>query len=349
VKAYSLSSIIALARANSPFYQRLYAHLPEECSLADLPVIDQLEYWSAHQRDRLEVLTAPLRDGIVLNSGGSTGAPKFSYLTEDEWMANVEISVRSFDAGLKDADRVANLFVAGGLYASYLFATDSLRMAGANVVHLPIGYFNAVADTARLVKELDATVLVGVPTNLINLVEYLEKDDAKVSLRSILYGGEGFTEAQCFYLVRRFPGIEIHSAGYASVDAGAMAFADANCAPGEHRVCDSATYLEIVDEETGGLIEETGRAGRVIFTSLTRLLMPILRYPAGDRAMWLDAAGTPFRKFRLLGRAEEAARVASVTIRVDDVRSLLEPFRAPLGISDFQLLITTEEGRDCLT
>ena len=350
VKVYSLNSIVSLARAGSPFYRRLYAHLPEDPDLSDLPVIDQAAFWSAHQRDRQEVLTAPLTGGIVLNSGGSTGAPKFSYLYEDEWSSNVEISVKSFNAGLRDGDRVANLFVAGGLYASYLFATDSVRTSKADVLHLPIGYFNALPDTARLIRELEVNVLAGVPTQILNLVEHLKEEGlAGVRMRSILYAGEGFSEPQCTYLRNLFPELEIHSAGYASVDAGAMAFADQECAPGEHRVFDTATMLEIIDEESGERIVDAGREGRVIFTSLVRRLMPIIRYPAGDRAVWLEAPEIKARKFRLLGRAEEAARVASVTIRVEDVRSLLEPFRARLGVTNFQLMITTEEGRDCLT
>ena len=349
VKVYPFDNLVAFARAQSPFYRQLYAHLPDNPVLVDLPVIDQTEFWNAHQRDRREVLTAALTYGVVLNSGGSTGAPKFSYLYEEEWKSNVEITVKSWDAGLKNGDRVANLFVAGGLYASYLFATDLLRTSSVNILHLPIGYFNALPDSVRLIRELGVNVLTGVPTHLITLVEYLEKEGmGGVRLRSILYAGEGFTEAQCAYLDRLFPGVEIHSAGYASVDAGAMAFADAECIPGEHRVFDEATIMEILDEETGEPISEAGRSGRVIFTSLVRRLMPIIRYPAGDRAMWLEPPA-PARKFRLLGRAEEAARVASVTIRVDDVRTLLEAFRESLGIAGFQLLITTVEERDCLT
>ena len=351
VKVYSLSSIVALARAGSSFYQKLYAHLPPDPALTDLPVIDQAEFWSAHQRDRREVLTAPLTGGIVLNSGGTTGAPKFSYMSEEECRSTVNISVRSFDAAFKDGDRVANLFVAGGLYASYLFASDSIRFAHADVLHLPIGYFNPMPDTARLVRELDVNVLTGPPTYLLSLVQYLEKEGiGNVHLRAVLYAGENLTDAQCAYLRSVCPGLAIHSAGYASVDVGAMAFADADCTPGEHRVYDEATMLEILEEGSEERIEEADRPGRVVFTSLVRRLMPILRYPAGDRAVWLEPPGTPMRKFKLLGRAEEAVRLANIVmVRVDDVRALLEPFRERLGITNLQLLITDEAKRDCLT
>jgi phenylacetate-CoA ligase len=351
VKVYSLSSIVALARAGSPFYRRLYAHLPDDPALTDLPVLDQAAFWSAHQRDRREVLAAPLTDAMVLNSGGSTGAPKFSYLTEEECKWNVEIAVRSFDAGLKDGDRVANLFVAGALHASYLYASDLLRAARADILHLPIGALTPLPDSARLIREFDVNVLTGIPTPLIKLVEYLEQEGlGDVRIRSIIYAGEGFSEAQCAYVSKLFPGVEIHSAGYASVDVGAMAYADEGCIPGEHRVFDDATILEILDEETEEPIAEADRPGKVVFTNLARRLMPIIRYPAGDRAVWLEPPGTPQRKFRLLGRtAEEIKLAGGVLIRVGDVRAVLEPFREPLGIGNLQILLTTEEGGECLT
>jgi phenylacetate-CoA ligase len=351
LKVYSLSSIVALARVGSSFYGQFYAQAPVDPALTDLPVLDPAQFWAAHQRDRREVLTRPLTDGIVFNSGGTTGQPKFSYLSEDECQSSVEISVRSFDAALQEGDRVANFFVAGGLHASYLFATDSIRLAHTNVLHLPIAAHNPFPDSARLIRDLDVNVLAGIPTHLVKLVEYLAHEGmGHVRFRSILYAGENFTAAQRAYLEGLFPGVKIHSAGYASVDAGAMAFADEDCAPGEHRVLDAATILEILDEETGVPITQAGQPGRVIFTSLVRQLMPIIRYPVGDRAVWLEPPGTPMRKFGLLGRTEEDIALAGNTVlRISDVRALLEPFRERLGITKLQVVVATEDGRDGLT
>ncbi len=342
---------MALARAGAPFYRDLYANLADNPALGDLPVIDPVAFWGAHQRDRQEILTAPLTGGIVLNSGGSTGAPKFSYLYEDECQSTVEISVKSFDAGLQDGDRVANLFVSGGLHASYLFASDSLRASSATILQAPIGSHTPMPDAVRLIRELGVNVLAGIPTHLLKLLECLEHEGVgEVRLRSIIYAGENFSEAQCAYLRKLFPGVEIHSAGYASVDAGAMAFADAECAPAEHRVFDGATILEILDEETGEPIVEAGKPGRIVFTSLVRRLMPIIRYPSGDRAAWLESAETPCRKFGLLGRSLEDIKLGgAVLIRVGDVRTLFEPWREKCGITSFQLLITNDEGADLLT
>ncbi len=86
-------------------------------------------------------------------------------------------------------------------------------------------------------------------------------------IEHIIYAGELFTPDQQAFLKPRFPGLQIHSAGYASVEGGPLGYADAGCDGSEHRVFDGSTRLEIVDEETGEPIEETGQPGRIVFTS----------------------------------------------------------------------------------
>ncbi len=148
---------------------------------------------------------------------------------------------------------------------------------------------------------------------------------------------------------RVFPGLQVHSAGYASVEGGPIGFADAGCVESEHRVIEGGTRVEILDEETGEPIEETDRPGRIVFTTLVRRLMPLIRYPTGDRASWVEPIGSTDRKFLLLGRSEEAARVGSDTIHVAETRAMLEPFREECGIEEFQLLVTREDLHDLLT
>ncbi len=122
-------------------------------------------------------------------------------------------------------------------------------------------------------------------------------------IEHIIYAGELFSQEQRDALQTRFPGLQIHSAGYASVEGGPIGYASADCTSNEHRVYDQGTVVEILDEETDIPIEETGRPGRIVFTSLPRRLMPLIRFPTGDRAQWVDPLGTPDRKFLLMGRA----------------------------------------------
>ena len=205
-------------------------------------------------------------------------------------------------------------------------------------------------DAARLVRAFNVNVFAGLPTHLMGLVDHLEKqkmDD--VRLTHLLFAGEPVTVDQRRYLEGRFPGVQIRSAGYASVDGGIIGFASPDCGPGEHRVFDGAVVLEIIDEDTGEPINEAGLPGRLIFTNLTRRLMPTLRYPTGDRGQWVEPPSAAHRKFLLLGRAEEAARLASFNVPVAEVTTLLAPYRERLGIRQFQLVVAQRNLRDQLT
>ena len=89
--------MVAFARRNSPFYAELYRDLPDELeSLTDLPVIDQVDFWTANQWPDNRLLTGPLTDAGVYTSGGTTGAPKVSPWTRAEHFD----STSAFGAGM---------------------------------------------------------------------------------------------------------------------------------------------------------------------------------------------------------------------------------------------------------
>lgn len=67
-----LSPLIGFVREMSPCYGELYADVPKNASLKDLPVIDHATYWDASRRDRRSVMTGPQMDGVVLKTGGKT-------------------------------------------------------------------------------------------------------------------------------------------------------------------------------------------------------------------------------------------------------------------------------------
>jgi phenylacetate-CoA ligase len=255
--------------------------------------------------------------------------------------------------GLRDGDRVANLFYAGELYASFLFITKSIELARAQATLFPVTGASEPALIAKTVEEFGIDTLAGVPTTILALAQYLLAHERELpSVRRILFGGESMYADQRGVLARVFPGVMISSIGYASVDAGLLGFADSSCAPEEHRVFERETILEIIsddDEDAGAPIREMGRAGRVVLTNLTRKLMPVIRYPVGDRAMWTEAEGTPCRKFMLQGRSEEGARVGPVSLYYEDLRGVISELPAPVGIGAFQMVLTHEAGRDRLT
>ncbi|MFY2557163.1 phenylacetate--CoA ligase family protein [Corallococcus terminator] len=352
---HRLEQLLRFVRQNSAFYRKLYSTLPEdETRLEAFPVVPQQDFWEANSARESRLLTGPTHNGVVYKSGGTTGNPKFSFYLRDEWDDFCRAFGRGMAAsGLRPGERIGNLFYVGELYASFLFIHRCLELSPVPVLQFPIGGAASLDSMVKTVLDFDIETLAGGPTTIMAFAEHvachLEKS-GRPRLTKVLFGGESFYPDQRARLEEIFPGIQVQSIGCASVDAGFIGYSDESCHPDEHRAFGAESIVEILDEKSGEPITGTGCAGRLVVTNLIRALMPIIRYPSGDRAEWVDPreAG-PDRKFRLLGRAEEGARVGSITLYYDDVRPILAPFQKPLGIVNYQLRVVHEQRKDRLS
>lgn len=348
-----MKDLIRFVRERSPFYRDLYKDLPSEISSVEqLPVPRQEDFWEANSLDNNRLLTGPMLDGIILKSGGTTGKPKFSVFARAEWNAFTRSFAESLaHNGLRAGDRVANLFYVGELYGSFLFTHKVFEECPIGFLQLPIAGSTSPQLICKMLSDFEATVIAGVPTTLLGVIDYLEAHPEmakKSKIRMLLFAGEAMYEDQRERVARILPGIEIRSIGYASTDAGFLGYSDSSCRENEFRVKDGFSVYEILDEETDQPIREAGLPGRAVVTDLHRRLMPVIRYPVGDRAVWLDPEGTKDRKFRLLGRSEESARIGPVTLSFDDLRTVLQPFKQRLGEFQFQLILVHHDQHDGL-
>lgn len=352
MKAYPLETVISLARSLSPYYRKLYENVDEDgWTLPDLPPVDQKIFWEHNTIDNNRLLTGDMSNGIIFKSGGTTGNPKFSVYSREEWEAMTgTFGLHLAESGLRSGDRVANLFYAGELYSSFLFLHDSLERCPVELMLFPISGAAPMEFIAREIKDFKVNTLLGVPTQLINLVEYIRNEKIEgISIEKVYFGGETMYEDQRELMREVFPDIKIYSVGYASVDGGLLGFIDEGCGFNEHRVFDEYNIIEIVDEESGEVIEETHREGRILTTNLTRLLMPIIRYPVGDRGIWIEEQGSKNRKFKILGRSEEGARIGVVTMYVDNFLHILHLMKPVFHAANFQMVIDHIGKLDKLT
>ncbi len=352
MSVYTLDELVTAARSSSPYYRHLYRNAPSSgWRLSDLPPVDQAAFWEANTFRDNKVLTGPITDGIVFKSGGTTGAPKFSVYTRAEWETFTYIFGHGMAAGgLEHGDRIGNLFYAGELYASFLFITASAERAPVDVVVFPIGGGTPHEMMIAFIQEYGINILAGVTTSILALAESIGKAGlTDMPVTKILFGGESMYDDQREHVAAVFNGAKVHSIGYASVDAGLLGYADPSCGQDEHRVFGDATVIELLDEESGDVIDEPGRPGALHVTNLTRKLMPFIRYPAGDRAVWIDDSGIKDRRFLLLGRSKESARIGPMTLYVDNIREFLHEFKNELDIINFQMVIDHLDERDLLT
>ena len=350
-KNHPIGELMGFVRQHSPYYKNCLAEVPEALNrLSEWPVLDPAGFWTGSENlDEWAVLTAPVRAALVFKTGGSTGGGRLSVYTRAEWQRTAEDFGRSLSAQFNPGDRVANLFFAGDLYASFLFIHDSLAHVTPAVTEFP---FTGDVDPARLADAIGQhriNVLAGPPAQLLTFAGWLKQHKRALPLiDSVLYGGESLFASQRQLLRQVLPNARIASIGYASVDGGFIGASHRDCMEGEHRTPDGHVLLEIIDPHTGARIEDCDKTGVLVLTNLHRRLMPLIRYPVGDLACWREPEGTAQRKFALRGRScsSQRVRVGILSLMTDEISDTV---RCTTGSDDWQLVIEQADDRDVLT
>lgn len=345
---YELKHLVNFAYQNSPYYKKLYSLAKvdlENIQLERLPIVEQTDFWASNSFQENKLLTASisknlksesgniLNNGVIFKSGGTTGTPKFSVYSKEEW----ETFTREFGwgmsrMGLQEGDLIGNLFYAGNLYASFVFIMKSLEYAEVPTIQFPIAGQCPSSEGVKFILDFGINTLVGIPSSIINIIEEAHRQGKSLPIKKIFFGGESMYLDQRARIESLYPHIYISSIGYASVDGGHLGYVTPECKYNEHFLFSNSSIMEIIDEESGEVITESGREGKLVYTNLTRKLMPIIRYPVGDRGEWTfyDSYNPHLCRYKLLGRSEEGARVGPVTICRDDLDSV---FSSPIIIN----------------
>ena len=249
---------------------------------------------------------------LYFKSGGSSGEPKLSVFTYDDYHEQMRAGAEGlYAAGLDPLkDRSMNLFFSGSLYGGFLSIFSVLEQLQA--VHFPMAAQTDLGMVAETIVKNKVNVLLGMPSYVVSLFEQQKDAMLSAKIEKIFYGGEHFNEAQRRYLRETF-GIEIiKSIGYGSVDAGPLGYQCRACEGGAHHLHQRLQYLEILDlEKDEPVTEQT--VGRLVFTSRVRQGQKLERYDLGDVGHWLPACdcGRAAPRFRLLGRSGDVFRIGT--------------------------------------
>ncbi|HVC08770.1 MAG TPA: acyl-CoA reductase [Elusimicrobiota bacterium] len=286
---------------------------------------------------------------LFFKSGGSTGKPKLSTFTYDQYDDDMSFGAQGlYAAGLDpEKDRAMNLFFCGGLYGGFISIFSALERL--RVAQFPMAAHQDLKMVARAVVDYKVNVLLGMPSYLMNLFEQnaglLEKYRG---VTKIFYGGEHFTEAQRRYLKTRFGVDLIRSGAYGSVDIGPMGFQCEHCADGVHHLQQKLHFLEILklDEDRPVSGEDVGR---LVFSPREPGSSKPKRYAIGDVGHWiLTKPGEPCPcgrlspRFKLLGRVGDVFRVGSFFLNYQKFAQILSTHADYAG--ELQICLQ-EDGR----
>lgn len=341
----TLAALLSQVSQESSFYRHLFASVDVAAiALADLPVTDPQEYWEANAFDGGTVATDELLDGLVLRTGGSTGEPKVSMWSRDEWRGFADAFARMYARTglLADGDQVANLFKSGSLYGGLLLTHDSLQSTEApNCIELPIEMDTPMDEIVGILATLRPNVLMGFPSLIVAVLSHARTLGLPdLQFARVLVGGESMWPGQKAY-IEQVTGARVVPSGYASTDAGMLGYADFDSAIDEYHVYDGQVILEIVDDQ-GGLIDDVGTVGLLLATSLSKTTMPIVRYPVGDVASWVDPAGTANRRFKLHGRTHPKKVTRDSPFEVNIVRRLIHALPDTESVTGLQLILNDQ-------
>jgi phenylacetate-coenzyme A ligase PaaK-like adenylate-forming protein len=179
--------------------------------------------------------------------------------------------------------------------------------------------------------------LFGLPSTLTSLLNYCLENKVNLHIEKIFYAGEHMPPAMVDHFQKHWGVTGVHSAGYASADAGIIGYQCACQSGGEHHVFSDLVILELLSEE-GKIIQNPGEEGEIVVTSLYRKYMPIVRYRTGDLGSYSDrpcACGRQDRVFHMIGRCDDRLQIGGARIFVQDLDKLLHKYEMLTGIYQF--------------
>ncbi len=340
-KTRKLANLLDFARARSEYYRQVLPDVELEGArdLVKFPRLDAETLRRNTPPAGSALLTGSLEGAYIFASGGSTGAPKFSFYNLEEWEDVTDILSAIYQkAGVTKGDTVANLFMAGNLWTSFLAASEALEKLGC--VKLPIAGNVDPESMMAYLQMFRPTVLLGLPSLLVRLAELFEEKGQRLQVRTVLYGGEAMSREARAYLQEILGATTVASAGYASVDAGPIGFQTLDLPGGYHHLIYAYQFIEFLDPETGEPVPD-GQVGEITVTCLGRRLMPLIRYRTGDLGRWVDS---PNRIFELKGRIGDRIRIGTADIYPADVARILDG--VPGAGHLFQLTISKKGPKD---
>jgi phenylacetate-CoA ligase len=350
-------NIFQWAYDRSKFHRRLYdaagvrpADIRSFEDVARVPMVEKSMMRDIQGKDPFpygDALCVGLDEVTVFRqTSGTTGQPVYQPDTWQDWEWWMECWAYILWAqGYRPRDRVFipfgyNIFVAfwAGHYAA--------EKIGCEVI--PGGVLDTKARILKI-RELQATAMMGTPTYILGMAETarlkMAIDPSKLPIQKITCAGEcGASIPATKKRLEDAWGAKVFDHAGAT-EIGAWSF-ECTEQPGGMHVNEALFLVEIEDLDTGEIIEEPGRRGKMIITALDRQAQPCVRFDSKDVIEWADEPCACGRTSRLIkggvvGRADDITKVKGVLLAPSAIEEVV---RSVDGLSDEYEVIVDKVG-----
>jgi len=308
------------------FYGRQLSDVDDDVSIDDLasiPTISKPALWDQYPLKAVAVPRSELRR--IHATSGTSGRPTIVAYTENDLDIFRQVNARVLaGAGAGPGTMVHNGY-GYGLFTGGLGLHGGAEALGANVVPISGGQ---TARQVQLIMDLQPEILVCTPSYAATLADALAalgvapEDN---SLRAGIFGAEPWSESMRTQLSARLGLTALDIYGLCEVVGPGVAFETAESVHKMY-VNEDHFYVECLDPETGREVAD-GEVGELVFTTLTKQALPVLRYRTGDlAALYREPDGTGrtlVRMSRILGRRDDMIVIRGVNVYPSEIEAVL--------------------------
>lgn len=314
-------------------------------SLADLTRFPFTAKQDLREHYPFGLFAVPTQELVRIHaSSGTTGKPTVVGYTQndiDTWATLVARSIRA--AGGRKGDRV-HVSYGYGLFTGGLGAHYGAERLGCTVI--PFGG-GQTERQVQLIRDFEPRIIMVTPSYVLNIIEEMEKqgmDPRTSSLEIGIFGAEPWTENMRSEIEERLGIDAVDIYGLSEVMGPGVAQECLETKDGP-TIWEDHFYPEIIDPETGVALAD-GEEGELVFTTLTKEGLPMIRYRTRDLTRLLPTARAMRRMGKITGRSDDMLIIRGVNVFPSQIEELVlkQPKLAPM----YQLVLSRDGHMDSL-
>ena len=263
-------------------------------------------------------------------SSGTTGKPTVVGYTRRDIEVWAEVCARSIRAAGGRAGDIVHVVYGYGLFTGGLGAHYGAERLGCTVVPVSGGM---TERQVQLIADFGPDIIMVTPSYMLAIGDEFARqglDPRACSLKVGIFGAEPWTEAMRAEIEERFAIDAVDIYGLSEVIGPGVANECVETKDGLH-VWEDHFYPEVVDPATGELLPD-GARGELVFTSLTKEAMPVVRYRTRDLTRLLPGTARSMRRIeKITGRSDDMLIIRGVNLFPTQIEELIlkDPRLAP--------------------